>query len=313
MAAPDSGKGKIDDLFQLPLAEFTPARNALATVLKKSGDTAEAERVKALVKPSLSAWVANQLYWHHRTAFDQLITAGDQFRAAQAAQLAGKPADLRAPLEARRGILAQLAKLSAALLAQSGHPASSDTMRRLTTTLEALAAYGGGAGAPPAGRLTSDVDPPGFEALASLVPRGGSSSRQASTPSRVIQFSQPKAAPTRRKATSEEDVRRLEAERKKKQAEARKVLAVAERALKEAARAVEQSRAAMKAAAARAKEAEKAKAAFEAQFEKLSAEAESTRQEARRVASQAEDAAQEMDDAERAVAKARTTLNDLTA
>src|SRR5471030_1585630 len=152
MAAPDRGKGLggRDRLFQLPLAEFTPARNALASALKKSGDTAEAERVKAIVKPPLSAWVANQLYWRHRKAFDQLIAAGDRFRAAQAAQLAGKSADLRAPLEARREILAQLAKISAELLAESGHPASHDTTRRLMTTLEALAAYGGGPGAPPA-------------------------------------------------------------------------------------------------------------------------------------------------------------------
>ena len=118
MAPPDGegGKGegeedRIDRLFQLPLAEFTPARNALATTLKKSGDTEEAERVKALPKPPLSAWVANQLYWRHRKAFDQLIAAGDRFRTAQAAQLAGKSADLRAPLDARREALSALTKL----------------------------------------------------------------------------------------------------------------------------------------------------------------------------------------------------------
>src|SRR5882672_2705537 len=62
----------VDRLFQLPITEFTPARNNLSAALKKSGETDKAEWVKSLAKPPLSAWVANQLYWRHRTAFDQL-------------------------------------------------------------------------------------------------------------------------------------------------------------------------------------------------------------------------------------------------
>jgi len=303
-----------DSLFQLPLAEFTPARNVLAATLKKSGDTEEAERVKALAKPPLSAWVANQLYWRHRKAFDQLIAAGDQFRNAQAAQLAGKSADLRGPLDARREALAQLMKLSAEILRESGHPASPDALRRIMTTLEALATYGGSPDGPPSGRLTADVDPPGFEALAALVPRGGGSARQGHTPPRVIPFNQPGRDTARKpKASPEDDARRRDAERQKKQAEARTALLDAERALTEATRAAERARAAMKTAAARAKEAETAKAALETRVEKVAAAADAARQEARRVASQAEEAAQAMDDAERAVTSARAALKAVEA
>ena len=39
---------KVDDLFVLPLADFTAARNALASMLKKAGRADEAERVKAI-------------------------------------------------------------------------------------------------------------------------------------------------------------------------------------------------------------------------------------------------------------------------
>jgi hypothetical protein len=291
---------EIDRLFQLPLAEFTPARNALATTLKKSGDTEAAERVKALPKPPLSAWVANQLYWRHRQAFDRLLTAGNQFRTAQAAQLAGKSADLRAPLDARREALSVLTTHAAEVLRESGRPASPDTMRRILTTLEALATYGGPVEVAPAGRLTSDVDPPGFEVLAALVPRGGASARQGSIPSRVIPFSQPRTETAAKDKGSQE----------KKVAAARKALLDAEHALKDARRVAEQARAAMKNAAARAKETDKAKAALETRFEKASAEAEAARQEARRVASQAEEAAQAVDDAERAVSNAREALDD---
>ena len=301
---------EVDQLFQIPLAEFTGARNSLATKLKKEGDTEAAERVKTLAKPSISAWVANQLYWRNRTAFHRLIAAGEQFRTAQAAQLAGKSVDLRAPLDARRQTLSELMKLAGDILREAGHPASPDTMRRIMTTLEALATYGQHAGAPPAGRLTDDVDPPGFEALAALVPRGSSASARYAAP-RVIPFNQRKPEPAKRKrGDTREDARQVEAERRAREAEARKALQQAERALADARRAAERARTEMKAAAARAKAADKAKAAVESRFEKLSAAAEAARQDARRVAGQAEEAAQAVDDAERAVKSAREQLKD---
>ena len=307
-----SEKGEVDRLFQLPLGDFTPARNALATRLKKSGDAGEAQRVKALSKPTLSAWVANQLYWRDRLAFDRLLAAGNEFRTAQAAQLAGKSTDLRAPLDARREALSDMTKRAADILRESGHPASPETMRRIMTTLEALATYGGQTAAAPAGRLTSDVDPPGFEALAALVPRGGASARQGGAPPRVIPFSQPRTETSAKQSGSaEEKARRRDAEHRQEQAAARKALLDAERDLKEARRAAEQARAAMKKAAANAKEMDSAKAALETRFEKASAEAEAARQEARRVASQAEEAAQAVDDAERAVATAREMLKNM--
>ena len=101
IAVTDTGigiaKDDIDRLFQLPLGEFTRARNALAAKLRKDGAAKEAEQVKGLTKPSISAWVANQLYWRERKAFDRLLAAGEQFRTAQAAELAGNSADIRAP------------------------------------------------------------------------------------------------------------------------------------------------------------------------------------------------------------------------
>jgi len=301
---------EIDDLFKLPPVEFTAARNALAAKLKKDGDAAAAERVKTLGRPSISAWIANQLYWRHRKAFDRLLAAGDQFRKAQAAQLAGKPGDLRGSLDARRETLSELTKHAAEILRATGHPPSPDTMRRVMTTLEALATYGEQPDAPQPGRLTADVDPPGFEALAALVPRAGHRASAAADKPRVIPFSQPKPEPARRKgADAKEEERRREAERRAKEAEARKALRDAERALADARRDAERARAAMKAAAAAAKAAEKAKAALEARFEKLSAAADAARQDARRVASEAEEAAQAVDDAERAVQKARAAVD----
>src|SRR5687768_2431422 len=176
---------EIDALFQLPLPEFTAARNALAARLKKAGQSDEADRIKALPKPSVPAWTVNQLYFRKRDAFDRLIATGERFRQAQASHLAGKPADIRGPLEARRTALSDLAKLAAATLKQSGNNPTPDTMRRITTTLEALSTYGALPDAPRGGRLTDDVEPPGFETLAALVPRIGKSAA-GTGPSRVI-------------------------------------------------------------------------------------------------------------------------------
>jgi hypothetical protein len=157
---------EIDDLFKLPVAEFTNARNTLAARLKKEGRTNDAERVKLLAKPSISAWAVNQLYWDHRDAFNQLIATGKSFRHG--------PTSRRESLDARRSALVELSELATELLRDAGHNPSQDTIRRVTTTLEALSAYALLPDGPTPGRLTSDVDPPSFESLASLMSGGGS-------------------------------------------------------------------------------------------------------------------------------------------
>lgn len=89
--APDESREEIDALYRLPLTEFTPARNALAKLRKTRGDAAGAEEVKALAKPSVSAWAVNQLWWRDRALFDELLAAGDAVR--RAAQRGAGPAE----------------------------------------------------------------------------------------------------------------------------------------------------------------------------------------------------------------------------
>lgn len=304
---------EIDTLFQLPLGEFTAAKNALAAKLKKAGRAGEAERVKALPRPPVSAWTVNQLYWRHRKAFDQLIAAGERFKKAQASQLAGKAADLRAPLDARREAVSELTRLAGALLREADHSPAPDTMRRITTTLDALATYGSHPDAPATGRLTDEVDPPGFEALAALVPRGGQAARGRDEAPRVIPFRQTRQTRSakKKKGKPEDKARQREKERKAHLAAATSALRDAERTLREARKTGERAEAALRKAAARAKEAEKAKAELEKRVEKAAADADQARQEARRVASAAEDAAQAVEDAERALEKARRELKQL--
>lgn len=203
----------VDTLFSLPLTEFIPARNALAARLKAGGHADAANRVKAIVKPTVSAWAVNQLYWKHRDSFDRLISAGQRFREAQAQHFGGSAVDMRGPGEQRREALEDLLSLANALLSEAGHSASLDAIRRISTTLEAMSIYALLPDAPAPGRLTADMDPPGFDALAALIP--------------------PTAMTNQRNAAAEE-TRKLEEARGEKIAAAKLSLSDAERTLKEA-------------------------------------------------------------------------------
>ena len=202
----------VDALFSLPLTEFIPARNALAAQLKRDGRAAESNRVKALVKPTVSAWAVNQLYWKHRDAFDRLILAGQSFREAQAAQLGGRAVNTKGPGEERREALEDLLRLATALLSDAEHSASLEMIRRISTTLEAMSVYAMVPDGPVPGRLIEDVDPPGFDVLAALIP----------------------ATATHKKKPSAENTQKLEKARREEIATAKLTLRDAERVLKEA-------------------------------------------------------------------------------
>src|SRR5687768_8079280 len=225
----DSASAEVDALFRLPLAEFTGARNALAARLKKEGRGGEATAVKGLEKPSLAAWAVNQIYWDDRKEFDGLLAATAEFRAAQAGRR-----DPRPLLEARRDALLRLARKTLDKLREAGARPSPETARRVTNTLEALATLSPATDLVP-GRLTRDVDPPGFEALA-----GGAmaSPRSAGTQaSRVLPF-RPAA---KAKDTARDRERRAAEARQSKQAE-REAQAAARRAAQEAEQALRAAR-----------------------------------------------------------------------
>src|SRR5437879_9468728 len=192
----------IDALFKLPLTEFVGARKALAARLKRNGFVSEAEGVKALAKPSISAWTVNQLYWRHREAFDELIATGQRFRKAQAA---GKMLNMREALDARREALSHLSDLATEALRDAGHNPSLNTLRRIGTTLEGLSAYTSLS----LGRLTEDVDPPGFDSFGSFTPSAGITTR-AAEPRHVSPAKKSVAASSKAKGAAAEASRQKE-------------------------------------------------------------------------------------------------------
>jgi hypothetical protein len=152
---------KIDDLYKLPLGEFTGARNALAKSLTKD----EAKLVKALEKPTVVPWAVNQVYWRARSTYDRLMKSGEKLRTAQIAALEGRAADVRAAGEAHRRAIADAVAEGERLSAEAGAKPGADALAR---TFESLSL----ATAPPKapGRLTDALQPAGFEALLGITP-----------------------------------------------------------------------------------------------------------------------------------------------
>ena len=275
----------IDALFKLPLAEFTGERNALAARLKKEGRRDDADRVKLLAKPSVSAWAVNQLYWDHRDAFDQLMASGKRLRPAQKLRLAGKVASVRDSLDARREALVNLSDLASELLREAGSNPSLDTLRRVTTTLEALSAQALHADGPTPGRLTQDLDPPSFDSLASLMSGAGATEEidEPITPAR--------------KSTTAANVRRLEEARRAKIADAKVTLQDAKKSLSEARARVQSLESTQKKANAEVKEAEK-------MLEKATAAANDAARRAKSVATEVGEATKTVEVAKRAIEQA---------
>lgn len=245
---------EIDALFRLSLSEFTSARNSLASKLKKEGRAIEAERVKSLVKPPASAWAVNQLYWQNPKAIDQLLGVTERMRKAQTGRT--KNADLRELLSDKKQRLSELVEQASAILTAAGHGTSPDVMRRVSATLESLAVWGNSEGGPRAGRLTADLDPPGFDALIDSAKSG-----------KVLTFQKPKPA---------ED--------------AREAVQAAEKALREARQEDKRAQTALTKANARTAAVEKEKEEIEARYAEAREEARAASSEAKKAAQAVADA-----------------------
>jgi hypothetical protein len=308
-----SGKleDELDALFKLPLPEFIAGRKTLAAELKKSGRRDDADSVTALVKPSNTAWAVNQLYWQHREAFDRLIATGQRFRQAQTSGRAGKIADMREALDARRKTLSHLSDLATALLREAGSSPTPETIHRITTTLEAMSAYASFPDTQRPGRLTRDVDPPGFESFASLIP-GAGITKTKEEPVRVTASQKSdRAASTRRKAESVGETSKFEQTRQAKIAAAKVSVQEAKSLLIEARAKAQSLEAAQKKANADVKETEKLRREAEERFEKARVASKDAIQAARSIAVEAEGAVKAVEEAKRTVERAAKELEKL--
>jgi hypothetical protein len=226
----------VDRLYQLPLAEFTPARNALAKEMKRAD-------LKDLEKPNVAAWAVNQLYWNERAAYDRLIAAATRLRGEHRKLLSGKSSGIREAEQQHREAIRGALDRVRALLQNGGQALSDATLTAVQETLEALPADA------PAGRLARPLKPLGFEALSGVTVKPGlrlveKPARSAATHDDVERTS---AADRHDKATRARERQQAqqrekeERERKERQQHAQRELKAAEAAMLQAEEAVKRA------------------------------------------------------------------------
>ena len=181
----------VDELFLLPLREFTAARDRLAAQLVAAKQRDRARVVKALRRPTVAAWVVNQLAHRHAAAVRRLLDAGAVLRRAQyALGRRGSADDFRAATKRRQETLRELRALAAPLLREAGSAAHLDDV---LATLEVASVDPAAAKAVTSGRLSRELPrPAGFGDTHDahqlmLVPsgKGSPSTRAATEPKRT--------------------------------------------------------------------------------------------------------------------------------
>jgi hypothetical protein len=152
--------GIADELFALPLAEFTPRRDAIAKEHKADKDLAV--RIKAIRKPSMAAWVVNLLVRREPEQVDQMLAVGVALREAQA-NLDGE--ELRALTRQRRQVTAAITMQARGLAGQVGVKVTESVAEQVEATLTAGLVDESAAAAVRSGLLVTALAATGVEAV----------------------------------------------------------------------------------------------------------------------------------------------------
>lgn len=203
-----------DELYGLPPEEFTAARNRYENQARQAGDRELAAHVHSLTKPSVAAWLANQLVRERRDELLPLAELGAGLREATE-KLAGD--ELRELSRQQHELVYALVQEARQLARATGHSVSEDTARRLEDTLQAAVADEHAAEQLLAARLTESLHYTGFGDMSA--PYAGATIRETSKPT------------VRRQPRGNESMRRAEhdlAEAERAVTEARKARADAQ-------------------------------------------------------------------------------------
>jgi hypothetical protein len=160
---------EIRRLYGVSLAEFIAARNALATRLRKAGQEAEAEAVKALKKPTPPVWAVNQVARQEPEAIRDFLEAVSRLRSTQERR---RSDELDAATREEREAFTRAVELVRQRLTEAGARDAPDTMARVTATLRGAAADPSRHDDLRRGTLKEELRAPGFELFTGeFVPR----------------------------------------------------------------------------------------------------------------------------------------------
>jgi hypothetical protein len=184
-----------DELYGLPPEEFTAARTRYEKEAKAAGDRKTAADIHALAKPTVTAWLANQLVRAHRSELEPLLELGAALRDATQ-NLDGD--QLRELSRQQQKVIYALVQQARALARLAGRSVSEDAVRGFEETMRAALADELAARFLLLGRLTDALHSSDFgtgfgsefgTATADVIPIG----RRASTA--LSQSNKPQRAP----------------------------------------------------------------------------------------------------------------------
>jgi DNA repair exonuclease SbcCD ATPase subunit len=145
-----------DELYAATPEEFTGLRDDYAKAARDRGDRDAARQISALRKPTISAWLINQLVRSHPDDIEALLELGAGLREAQAS-LQGD--ELRALSQQRRQVINGLVRQALQLAVTQGRPVNEQASRDLAQTLEAALSDDDAAGQLRTARLTAALVP----------------------------------------------------------------------------------------------------------------------------------------------------------
>jgi hypothetical protein len=126
-----------EELYGLPAAEFTAARDRMAVERRRAGETAVAAAIKKLRRPMASAWSVNQLARVDSERVAELLDIGEEMRTAQA-RLDGE--QLRRLSQDGQRIIAELGRHARRIAGEADQPLSEEGGREVDETLRAALA-----------------------------------------------------------------------------------------------------------------------------------------------------------------------------
>ncbi|WP_246257639.1 hypothetical protein [Amycolatopsis anabasis] len=145
-----------DEAYAVTRDAFVSVRDTLANEARAKGDRALADRIRKLRKPTLAAWLVNQVAREHPGEVDRLVSLGAELRAAHQ-DLAGDK--IRALSKQRNELIQGLRERAWSIARKAGQGVGEAIARQLDDTFEAAVADEEAAAQVRAGRLSSALQP----------------------------------------------------------------------------------------------------------------------------------------------------------
>lgn len=150
---------ELERLYLQPPERFTRTRDELARSLRERGEREAAQEVKRLRRPSVAAWLVNQLGLREPGAVESLLGAGKRLRELEDAMLAGKGKadELRAAAAEEREAIQELVAAARRIADHDDRRVNEASFDRVAETLQAASADAALAESVRAGRVEREA------------------------------------------------------------------------------------------------------------------------------------------------------------